>query len=106
MHRIVLVEFGVLLHLAHHDDDGGDAGEDAIVGRALVVLPGTDEMRNALMEELGVDLDLCHLDGNRARKMAGQQSVVGGCWRENAGRQRKGEAQNWRVNQNVAAPKI
>lgn len=72
MHGIVLVEFRILLDLAHHDGDGGDAGENAILGGALIIFPSVDEMRNALMKELGVDLDLCHLDGIGARKMAGQ----------------------------------
>lgn len=62
MHRVVLVELGILLNLAHHDDDGGDGGEDAGIRGALVILPGIDEMRNALVKELGVDLDLCHLE--------------------------------------------
>lgn len=44
MHGVVLVEFRVLLHLAHHNDNGGDAGEDAILGGALIVLPCTNEM--------------------------------------------------------------
>lgn len=72
MHGVILVEFGILLHLAHHDDNGRDAGEDAIIGGALIILPSTDEMRYALVKELRVDLDLCHLDGNWAWKMAGQ----------------------------------
>lgn len=64
MHGIVLVEFGVLLDLAHHDDDGGDAIEDLIAG-AFVAFPGGDEMIDALLEELSVDLDICHLDERR-----------------------------------------
>lgn len=76
MHGVVFVKFWILLDLSHHDDDGRDTGEDAIVGRALVVLPGADEMGDALVKELGVDLDLCHLDGNCATKMAGRRSVV------------------------------
>jgi hypothetical protein len=72
MHSVILVEFGILLHLAHHDDNGGDASEDAIVGGAPIILPGTNEMRYALVKELGVDLDLCHLDRDWAWKMAGQ----------------------------------
>lgn len=59
MHSVVLVEFGVLLDLAHHDDDGGDASEDLVAG-ALVVLPSIDEMVDALLEELSVNLDIRH----------------------------------------------
>lgn len=80
MHGVVLVEFGVLLDLAHHDNDGGDALEDAIVRGALVILPGTDEMRHALMEELGIDLDLCHLDRWRGAE-DGRPEINDQSWR-------------------------
>ena len=65
MHRIVLVEFRVLLDLAHHDDNGGHAAEDLVAG-AFVILPGANEMVDALLEELAVDLDVAHLDGDAA----------------------------------------
>jgi hypothetical protein len=61
VHGIVLVELGVLLDLSHHDDDGRHAIEDLVAG-AFVVLPGRDEMVDALLEELSVDLDVRHLD--------------------------------------------
>lgn len=66
VHGIVLVELWVLLDLAHVDDDGGDAIEDLVAG-AFVALPGSDEMIDALLEELSVDLDVGHLDSRRER---------------------------------------
>ncbi len=59
MHGIVLVEFGALLDFAHHDDNRGGASEDRVAG-PLVGLPGIDEMGDSLLEELAVDLDVCH----------------------------------------------
>ena len=64
MHRIVLVEFGVLLDLAHVDNDGRCATEKRIP-RALVRLPRIDEVRNPLLENLAVDLDVRHGDESR-----------------------------------------
>lgn len=61
VHGIVLVELGVLFDLAHHDDNGGDTIEDQVSG-AFVILPGGDEMIDALLEELPIDLDISHLD--------------------------------------------
>ena len=61
MHGIVLVKFLDLLDLAHHDEDGGDAAEHRVAS-SLVGLPGIDEMGDALLEELAVDLDLRHDD--------------------------------------------
>jgi hypothetical protein len=60
MHGIVLVELGIVLDFAHHDDDGGGAGEDGVAG-APVTLPGIDKVRDALLEELAVDLDIRHV---------------------------------------------
>lgn len=59
MNGVVLVEFGNLLDLAHHDDEGRDAAKEPILG-SEVILPGSDEVREALLEELAVDLDLRH----------------------------------------------
>jgi hypothetical protein len=59
MHGVVLVEFGFLINLAHHDEDGGDASEDRVAG-SLVGLPGIDEVRQALLEHLAVNFDVCH----------------------------------------------
>lgn len=59
MNGVVLVEFGDLVDLAHHDDEGGCAAEKAIIG-SKVILPRSNEMRDALLEELAVDLDLRH----------------------------------------------
>lgn len=56
MHRVVLVEVLHFLDLAHHDDDGRGASKEGIAG-PLVSLPGIDEVRDALLEELAVDLD-------------------------------------------------
>lgn len=56
MHGVVLVEILDFLDLAHHDDDGGDATEED-VARPLVGLPGIDEVGNALLEELAIDVD-------------------------------------------------
>ena len=65
VHGIVLLEALGLLHLAHHDDDGGGASEEGI-SRSLVGLPGIDEVGDALLEELVVDLDgLRHGDCTR-----------------------------------------
>jgi hypothetical protein len=76
MHSVILVEFRVLLDLAHHNDNRRSTSEDAIVGGALVSLPGTDEMRDALVKELGIDLDLRHLDGTGRGRW--QNSVISG----------------------------
>ena len=63
MYCVILVEFWDVLDLAHHDDDGGHASEDLVAG-AFVILPGANEMVDALLEELAVDLDVAHLDGD------------------------------------------
>lgn len=59
MDSIVLVKLGVLVDLAHQDDDGRDATEESVSG-ALVGLPGIIEVRDALLEDLAVDFDVCH----------------------------------------------
>lgn len=59
MHSVVLVKLGVLVDLAHQNDDGGDAIEEGIAG-ALVGLPGIVKVRDALLEDLAVDFDVCH----------------------------------------------
>ena len=56
MHGIVLVKNGII-DLSHHDENGRDSREDLVAG-ALVILPGTNEMVDALLEELSVDLDV------------------------------------------------
>jgi hypothetical protein len=61
MHSVVLVKLGGLLDLAHHDDNGRGTAEQALLG-SQVILPGGREMREALLEELAVDLDLRHDD--------------------------------------------
>lgn len=69
MDRIVLVELWILLDLAHQDEDGRGAAEDTAFGGALIRLPSIDEMVDALLEELGVDLDVGHV-GAGAREGA------------------------------------
>jgi hypothetical protein len=64
VHGIVLVELGVLLDLAQHDQDGGHAGK-GLVASAFIILPGADEMVDALLEDLAIDADVCHLGGLR-----------------------------------------
>lgn len=59
MHGIVLVEFGLLVNLAHQDDDGRCACEERVAG-TLVGLPCGDEVRQALLEDLAVDFDFRH----------------------------------------------
>lgn len=56
MHRIILVEFGDLLDLAHVNDNGRYAAEERVSG-AFVCLPGIDEVGDALLEGFTVDLD-------------------------------------------------
>jgi hypothetical protein len=63
MHGIVLVELGALLfNLAQKDQHRGYTTEDLVSG-AFVILPGGNEMIDALLEELGVDADICHPGG-------------------------------------------
>jgi hypothetical protein len=59
VHRIVLVKLRIGVNLAHQNDDRRGASEER-VPRSLVGLPGIDEMGDALLEELAVDLDLGH----------------------------------------------
>lgn len=59
VNRIVLVKFGDLFNLAHHHNEGLSAVEQAILG-AQVILPGSDKVGDALLEELAVNLDLGH----------------------------------------------
>ena len=61
MNGIVLVEFGDLLHLAHHHDNGRGSPEQALLG-SQVILPGRRKMRKAVLEELALDLDVGHRD--------------------------------------------
>lgn len=56
MNGVVLLEANGTVDLAHHDDDGGGTAKDCIAS-TLVGLPGADEVGDALMEELAVDLD-------------------------------------------------
>lgn len=60
VHSVVLLELGVLLDLTHCDENGRYATEDSISG-AFISLPGIDKMINALLEELSINLDFCHL---------------------------------------------
>lgn len=60
MHGVILVKFGFLLDLAHHDQNRRDSAEDGIAG-ALVGLPGIDKMADALLEELPINIDVRHL---------------------------------------------
>ncbi len=59
VHGIVLVEFGVGVDLAHENENGRGAIEERVTG-SLVGLPGIDEMRNALLEDFAVNLDVGH----------------------------------------------
>ena len=59
VNRVAFVVFGCVLDFAHHDEDGRGAGKDAILG-PQVVLPSVRKMRDALLEELHVDLDVRH----------------------------------------------
>ncbi len=65
MHSIVLVEFGLLVNLAHQHNHGGDASEERVSG-SFVGLPRIDEVRHALLEDLAVDFDVRH--NGRLRK--------------------------------------
>ena len=65
MHRIVLVQLGIVVGLAHQDEDRGGTLKER-VARSLVGLPGIDEMGDALLEDLAVDLDVGH-DGRFVR---------------------------------------
>lgn len=61
MHRVVFVIDGHFLNLTHHDENGRGSPEQAILGPD-VVLPGRRKVRNALLEEAAIDLDLGHDD--------------------------------------------
>lgn len=60
VHRIVLLELRVLLDLAHHDDNRRYTSKNAAIAGAFIGLPGIDEMGDALLEELSIDLNVCH----------------------------------------------
>lgn len=64
VHRIVLMEFRNLLDLAHHHDQGRSAVKQTILG-SEVVLPCCYKVRDALLEELAINLDLRHRDEMR-----------------------------------------
>ena len=67
VHRVVLVELGLLrVDLAHQDDERGDASEQASPG-SVVGLPGIDQVRDAVLEHLAVNLDFGH-DGRRGNR--------------------------------------
>jgi hypothetical protein len=59
MNRIILLKLCRLLRLPHQNQDGRGTTEQRVAA-ALVGLPCGDEMAEALLEELFVDLDLCH----------------------------------------------
>lgn len=61
MDRVVLVELGDILDLAHHDHHGGCAAKQAILG-AKVIFPRGHKRVYALLEELAVDFDIRHCD--------------------------------------------
>lgn len=61
MHGVVLVKLGNLLHLAHHDENRRRSTKEPILG-SQVIFPGRREMRNTLLEELAVNLDVRHCD--------------------------------------------
>lgn len=69
MHGIILLKLWALLDLAHVDDDRRSAAEDGIPG-AFISFPGINEMVNALLEELAVNLDVRHLLRLTQRLMA------------------------------------
>lgn len=56
VYGVVLVVILDLLDLAHHHDNGRGAAEEGIA-ISLVSLPGIDEVGDALLEELAIDLD-------------------------------------------------
>ena len=61
MHGIVFVKLGILLDFAEQNQDRGNTTEDLITS-SLVSLPSSNEMINALLEDLGLNLDVGHLD--------------------------------------------
>jgi hypothetical protein len=58
---VVLMEICGLFGFAHQNDNGRSSIENAFFG-SHVILPGVCDMRDALLEELAVDLDLRHRD--------------------------------------------
>lgn len=60
MHSIVLLKVGIFLDFAHVNENGGCAIEYS-VSSAFIGLPSINEMINALLEELAIDLDVRHL---------------------------------------------
>lgn len=76
MQGVVLAEDGSLLDLAHHNDNGGNAAKEGIA-RALVVLPGIDEVGDALLEDLGINLDAFFCHGGRLGERLDGRLVVG-----------------------------
>ena len=60
MHGVVLVQLWCFLDFAHHDDKRRSASEEALLGPE-VILPRSRKVRDALLEELVVELDVGHL---------------------------------------------
>lgn len=61
MNCVVLLKLRALFSLAHEDEYTGSATEYS-VARTLVGLPCRNEVAEALLEQLTVNLDLCHDD--------------------------------------------
>jgi hypothetical protein len=57
MHSIILLKLVGLLGLAHQDDDRPNSTKQRVAG-ASVSLPGRNEVRQAILEDLLVDFDL------------------------------------------------
>ena len=56
MKRVILLIPRALIWFAHRDRDGSGAIEQPLAG-SLVILPGGDEARKAVVEEVLIDLD-------------------------------------------------
>lgn len=61
MHGGALGDVDAVIGFASSNDDGVSSAKEAVLG-SQIVLPGGDEMRNTLLKELAIDLDLCHRD--------------------------------------------
>jgi hypothetical protein len=59
VNSIILLELCGFLSLAHQDQDRGGTTEQRVAA-AFVGLPCGNEMRQALLEEVLVNFDICH----------------------------------------------
>jgi hypothetical protein len=59
MYGVVLLKSSSILSLAHQDQDGRSAIEERVT-TSFIGLPRRHEVRQALLEEVLVDLDVCH----------------------------------------------